>query len=131
LRNNGSLDQFASDSKIGHAQSLPIGGVTNGRESGRRCDGSRLVRLQKHRIDGLLGKGGDTPYLQAAMMISRSNDVDTRREDGGVATIRIGTFNIRNGRSGNLESALRAMGKMNMDIVLFTETKLTGGRHIK
>jgi hypothetical protein len=65
------------------------------------------------------------------MTISRSNDVDTRREDGGVATIRIGTFNIRNGRSGNLESALRAMGKMNMDIVLFTETKLTGGRHIK
>jgi exonuclease III len=65
------------------------------------------------------------------MTIFRNNDVDTGRDDGEVATIRIGTFNIRNGRAGNLESALRAMGKMDMDIVLFTETKLTGRQHTK
>jgi hypothetical protein len=36
LRNNGSLDQFASDSKIGHARSLRIDGVTSGRERADR-----------------------------------------------------------------------------------------------
>jgi hypothetical protein len=76
-------------------------------------------------------KGGGTRYLKVAMTISRSNDVDKRREDGGSATIIVGTFNIRNGRVWNLESALRAMGGVDMDIVLFTETKLTGGRHTK
>jgi hypothetical protein len=65
------------------------------------------------------------------MTISREIYVDTGRADGEVATIIIGTFNIRNGRAGNLESALRVMGKMNMHIVLPTETKLTGGRHTK
>jgi exonuclease III len=65
------------------------------------------------------------------MTISRNDHVHKSREDGRVVTIRIGTFNIRNGIAGNLESALRAMWKMNMDIVLFTEKKLTGGRHTK
>jgi exonuclease III len=52
-------------------------------------------------------------------------------EDDDIALIRIVTYNIRTGRAGNLEGALRAMNKMNMDIVLLTETKLTNEQHIK
>jgi hypothetical protein len=125
LRNNGSLDQFAYDFTIGHARSSPIGGVTSGSESAETRAAPEAQDRRSSR------KGGGTRYLQATMTISRSNDVDKRREDGEAVTIIIGTFNIRNGRAGNLESALRLMGKMYVDIVLFTETKLTGGRHTK
>jgi exonuclease III len=43
----------------------------------------------------------------------------------------IGTYNIRNGRAGNLEGGLREMNKMNMDIFMLTETKLANEKHTK
>jgi exonuclease III len=46
-------------------------------------------------------------------------------------SIRIATYNIRNGRAGGLEAALRAMGQMNVDLGVFQETKLTGGIHTR
>jgi exonuclease III len=52
-------------------------------------------------------------------------------EADDIASIRIGTYNIRNGRAWNLEGGLRAMNKMNMDIVLLTETKLRNAQHTK
>jgi exonuclease III len=52
-------------------------------------------------------------------------------EDDDIASIRIGTYNIRNGCAGNLEGSLRAMNKMNMDIVLLTEIKMTNDQHTK
>ena len=41
--------------------------------------------------------------------------------------IRFGTYNIRNGRNGGLESALRGMSQAKMDLGIFQETKLTDG----
>ena len=41
--------------------------------------------------------------------------------------IRFGTYNIRNGRSGGLESALRGMGQANIDLGVFQDTKCTDG----
>ena len=41
--------------------------------------------------------------------------------------IRFGTYNIRNGRSGGLESELRGMAQANIDLGVFQETKCTYG----
>ena len=41
--------------------------------------------------------------------------------------IRFGTYNIRNGRKGGLESALRGMSQANMDLGILQETKITNG----
>ena len=41
--------------------------------------------------------------------------------------IRFGTYNIRNGRNGGLESALRGMSQANMELGIFQETKCTDG----
>jgi hypothetical protein len=48
-----------------------------------------------------------------------------------VVSIKIGTYNIRSGRAGNLEGYLRAMHKMHMDIGILTEMRLTDERHAK
>ena len=40
-------------------------------------------------------------------------------------TIRFGTYNIRNGRNGGLESALRGMYQANMDLGIFQEKMVT------
>ena len=47
--------------------------------------------------------------------------------EGGQAPICFGTYNIRNGHNGCLESALRGVGKSNVDMGVFQETKLTYG----
>ena len=39
--------------------------------------------------------------------------------------IRFGTYNICNGRNGGLESELRGMSQVNMDLGIFQETKIT------
>ena len=41
--------------------------------------------------------------------------------------IRFSTYNIRNGRNGRLESALRGMDQSNMDLGIFPETKCIEG----
>ena len=41
----------------------------------------------------------------------------------------MGTLNIRDGRSGNLEMACRRIKDLNMDIVMVTETEFSHGRH--
>ena len=41
--------------------------------------------------------------------------------------IRFGTYNIRNGRNGGLELALRGMAQANMDLDIFQETECTEG----
>eukprot|EP00978_Attheya_sp_CCMP212_P039878 scaffold211701_cov52-Attheya_sp.AAC.1 len=43
-------------------------------------------------------------------------------------TIRLVSYNIRNGQAGRLEAALRAMAQANVDLGVFQETtKLTDG----
>ena len=49
----------------------------------------------------------------------------TRRPTDGTVPIRFGTYNIRNGRKGGLESALRGMSQANMDLGILHETKIT------
>ena len=41
--------------------------------------------------------------------------------------IRFGTYNIRNGQNGGLESALRGMSQAKMELGIFQETKFTEG----
>ena len=48
------------------------------------------------------------------------------RADGS-GSIAVASYNIRSGRSGGLESALRAMEAMGVDLGVLLETKLTGG----
>jgi len=53
-------------------------------------------------------------------------------DDSG--TFAVGTWNVRSGRNGGLESALRAlrvMGSIDVDLVLLTETKLTDGYYVR
>ena len=45
----------------------------------------------------------------------------------GRCLIIFGTYNIRNGRKGRLEAALRGMSQANMDLGILQETKLTDG----
>ena len=42
-------------------------------------------------------------------------------------TIRFGTYNIRNGRNGVMESELRGMSQANMELGIFQEKKVTDG----
>ena len=51
----------------------------------------------------------------------RSTESSTK----GAVPIRFGTYNIRNGRNGVLESELRGMSQANMDLGIFQETKVT------
>ena len=51
----------------------------------------------------------------------RRNRGSTKEE----VPIRFGTYNIRNGRSGGLESALLGMAQANIDLGVFQETKCT------
>jgi hypothetical protein len=77
-------------------------------------------------------QGSRTANLRVGAKARATNDTDIDKgEDDDIASIRIGTYNIMNGRAGNLEGALWAMLKMNMDIVLLTETKLTNDQHTK
>ena len=41
--------------------------------------------------------------------------------------IKFGTYNIRNGRNGGLEAALRGMEQANLDMGILQETKITDG----
>ena len=45
----------------------------------------------------------------------------------GKVPIRFGPYNIRNGRNGGLEAALRGMSQANMDMGILQETKITDG----
>ena len=51
----------------------------------------------------------------------------TRRPTDGTVPIRFRTYNIRNGRKGGLESALRGMSQANMGLGILQETKTTNG----
>ena len=49
------------------------------------------------------------------------------RGERGWNPIRFGTYNIRNGQNGGLESVLRGVGQENVDVGVFQDTKLTEG----
>ena len=49
----------------------------------------------------------------------------------GSGTFAVGTWNVRSGRKGGLESTLRVMGSMDVDLVLLAETKLIDGYYTR
>jgi hypothetical protein len=51
----------------------------------------------------------------------------SRADSSGFFTL--ATFNVRSGRNGGLESALRAMAATGVDCGVFTETKVTDNIH--
>ena len=51
----------------------------------------------------------------------------TRKPTCETVPIRFGIYNIRNGRKGGLEMALRGMSQANMDLGILQETKLKDG----
>ena len=50
---------------------------------------------------------------------------------GEEVPIRFGTYNIRNGHNGGLDSALRGMDQANMDLCIFQEIKCIEGIYIR
>ena len=50
---------------------------------------------------------------------------------GGSGTFRVAMYNVRSGRQGGLENALRAMDSLGVDLGVLQETKLTGGIYSK
>lgn len=54
-------------------------------------------------------------------------DTPDASQTKGTDEINIATYNIRSGRNGRLEIALRAMEQMNVDLGILTEAKLTDG----
>jgi exonuclease III len=55
---------------------------------------------------------------------------DTGQEATGTM-LRLGTFNVRSGRNGNLESCLRGLDLLLLDVVVLTETKLHDDKFTK
>ena len=56
----------------------------------------------------------------------------TGAEDTAVKAIRLVSYNIRNGRNGGLEAALRAMAQANVDLGVLQETKkVTDGTYTR
>jgi hypothetical protein len=66
-----------------------------------------------------------------------NQEKQSRRKQAGLGdsekgkNVKVATFNIRNGRAGNVEVALRAIAQVNVDIAILTETELTDDRCIK
>jgi hypothetical protein len=61
-------------------------------------------------------------------MVAMTRTCSPSRPDGS-GSVAIALFNIRSGRNGGLEAALRAMDQLGVDIGFLVETKLTGGIH--
>ena len=58
-------------------------------------------------------------------MVAVTRAPSARPADSGSAVLTL--FNIGSGRNGGLESALRAMDNLGVDLGFLVETKLTGG----
>ena len=59
-------------------------------------------------------------------MVARTSTCSPSRTEGS-ESVALASFNIRSGRNGGLEAALRAMDQLGVDIGFLMETKLTGG----
>jgi exonuclease III len=70
----------------------------------------------------------------AAAHIPIPSEAKDRCNSGKEATgtmLRLGTFNVRSGRNGNLESRLRGLALLLLDVVVLTETKLHDDKFTK
>ena len=67
------------------------------------------------------GRGGKKKNRWWGLL--RRNSDPTEEE----VPIKFGTYNIRNGRNGGLEVALRGMEQANLDMGILQDTKITDG----
>ena len=74
-------------------------------------------------MEGKRPRGGGGEKRDRWWGAIRRNRGSTKEE----VPIRFGTYNIRNGRSGGLESALQGMAQASIDLGVFQETKCTYG----
>lgn len=58
-------------------------------------------------------------------MVQTAQRTPSRADGSG--SIAVASYNIRNGRNGGMESALRAMEALGIDLGILMETKVTGG----
>ena len=70
-----------------------------------------------------------TPTKLGNTFVTNDGDENSKTIRTKTTRISMGTLNIRDGRSGNLEMACRRLQDLNMDIVMVTETKLSHGKH--
>ena len=85
----------------------------NGTATGEGCESGR----------GKGTKGGGKEIVDRWWGARTRNRGSTKEE----VPIKFGTYNIRNGRNGGLESALRGMAQANIDLGIFQETKCNDG----
>ncbi len=64
-------------------------------------------------------------YRAEITMVAATGTLPSQPDGSG--SVSIASFNIRSGRNGGLEGALRAMNQLGVDIGFLLETKLTGG----
>ena len=87
--------------------------------------GEEQGRELRHERRAQAGKAAGAGAKNGARWLGMCKN--TERPTSGTVLIRFGTYNIRNGRNGGLEAALRGMSQANMDLGIFHEMKLTDG----
>ena len=60
---------------------------------------------------------------------TKSASSNATRSKAETVKIALGTLNVRDGRGGNIEMACRELQKLEMDLVMVTETKFSNGQH--
>jgi hypothetical protein len=104
-------------------------------EIGVRLDGRSKRKKKDHQM---ILRSSIEKEQQSSQSASTKDDGDKntierekRREENERRRIRIATYNIHNGRQGNLESALRALQFMNVDLSILQETKISDYKYTR
>ena len=136
------------DSKHGNLRSLlNAGSMALGRTTGRKRHGvgkggeqerggeqTRGAGETRNRNGTAPGEGGESGGGKRTKVEGKEKRdrlwgarTRTRGSTKEEVPIKSDTYNIRNGRNGGLESALRGMAQANIDLGVFQETKCTDG----
>ena len=105
---------------------------TDGRTMLRECQGEGKKWIGRRRgvlranWNGVVRVLGHNSHVQGGRYFQTRD----RRGVKGSGNIRLATLNIRSGRAGGLELALRALRQGNIDVGVLQETKLTDRIHV-
>ena len=101
-----------------------------GGENGYRNRTGRPAWVERYQEQEKVGAGVSRD-ISREMRAKRLHWLGVCRINGystwGRVPIWFGTYNIRNGRNGGLDLALRGVSQANLDLVIFYDTKLAGG----
>ena len=111
--------------RVGRGGGLERGGERI-RETGETRNGNGNRTVMGEAVESGRGKGtmGGGKEKRDRWWGPRMRTRGSTKEE---VTIKFGTYNIRNGRNGGLESALRGMAQANTDLGVFQDTKCTDG----